>query len=297
MTSRRRRRRSRSCAPRRSGWPTRSRRSCTVPPRPSRPRPPPPHSSAVATCIALSASTLAAALSEAGSASAKRDDLPVGRRPLRRGRPGQEQGGGPPDRLGGRGLPQQRPDRGPRPGAHRERPARRLVAGAAPRQEELRRRRGRLTSMTRWLDGLEERARQTVPPHVLEYVLQGAGASRHRVGGGGGLGRGPTRAARAARRDPGRPDGAAAGSRPTGCPGAWRRRPCRARSTRTANGRWRAPARRRSPLVVSSNAGTPFAEIGSTGVGWWLQVYLPRNRELAVPLLARAVAAGARPWS
>ena len=31
--------------------------------------------------------------------------------------------------------------------------------------------------MTRWLDGLEERARQTVPPHILEYVRQGAGAS------------------------------------------------------------------------------------------------------------------------
>ena len=41
----------------------------------------------------------------------------VGRGPLRRGRAGQEQGGGPPDRLGGRGLPQQRPDRGSRPRA------------------------------------------------------------------------------------------------------------------------------------------------------------------------------------
>jgi len=47
-------------------------------------------------------------------------------------------------------------------------------------------------------------------------------------------------------------------------------------------------------LVVSSNAGTPFAEIGDTGVAWWLQAYLPANRSLAEPLLAAAVAAGAR---
>ena len=49
-----------------------------------------------------------------------------------------------------------------------------------------------------------------------------------------------------------------------------------------------------SLLVVSSNAGTPFAEVGATGVAWWLQVYLPADRALAVPLLERAVSAGAR---
>jgi 4-hydroxymandelate oxidase len=47
------------------------------------------------------------------------------------------------------------------------------------------------------------------------------------------------------------------------------------------------------PMVVSSNAGTPFADIGATGVRWWLQVYLPAERTLALPLLARARAAGA----
>ena len=46
-------------------------------------------------------------------------------------------------------------------------------------------------------------------------------------------------------------------------------------------------------MVVSSNAGTRFAEIGATGVRWWLQVYLPEHRPLAEPLLARAVEAGA----
>jgi 4-hydroxymandelate oxidase len=47
-------------------------------------------------------------------------------------------------------------------------------------------------------------------------------------------------------------------------------------------------------LVVSSNTGTSFATIGETGVAWWLQVYLPADRSLAIPLLERAVDAGAR---
>lgn len=46
-------------------------------------------------------------------------------------------------------------------------------------------------------------------------------------------------------------------------------------------------------LVVSSNAGTSFAEIAATGVRWWLQAYLPQDRSLSVPLLEAAVAAGA----
>jgi 4-hydroxymandelate oxidase len=48
-----------------------------------------------------------------------------------------------------------------------------------------------------------------------------------------------------------------------------------------------------SPLVVSSNAGTPFADIGATGAAWWLQAYLPADRTLAEPMLAAAVGAGA----
>jgi 4-hydroxymandelate oxidase len=45
-------------------------------------------------------------------------------------------------------------------------------------------------------------------------------------------------------------------------------------------------------MVVSSNAGTRFEEIGRTGVRWWLQAYLPEHRHLAEPLLARAVESG-----
>ncbi len=56
----------------------------------------------------------------------------------------------------------------------------------------------------------------------------------------------------------------------------------------------RATAAAGSLLVVSSNAGTLFSEIGGTGVDWWLQAYLPSDRTLAEPMLARAVSAGAK---
>lgn len=55
----------------------------------------------------------------------------------------------------------------------------------------------------------------------------------------------------------------------------------------------RATADAGSLMVVSSNAGTSFADIAATGVNWWLQAYLPADRTLAGPLLARAVEAGA----
>ena len=44
--------------------------------------------------------------------------------------------------------------------------------------------------------------------------------------------------------------------------------------------------------VVSSNAGTAFADLG--GGPWWLQAYLPPDREAIVPVLEEAVAHGAR---
>jgi 4-hydroxymandelate oxidase len=55
----------------------------------------------------------------------------------------------------------------------------------------------------------------------------------------------------------------------------------------------RATAEAGSLMVVSSNAGSTFADIGATGVHWWLQAYLPADRTLAEPMLDRAVAAGA----
>jgi len=47
------------------------------------------------------------------------------------------------------------------------------------------------------------------------------------------------------------------------------------------------------PLVVSSNSGSTFADIGATGVTWWLQLYVPADRDESRELLEAAVAAGA----
>ena len=147
--------------------------------------------------------------------------------------------------------------------------------------------------MTTWLSGLEARARSELPEPVFEYVAQGARES-HSAGEASDawaalrfrprvlrdvtsvdlsvdlLGRpapvpwgvAPTTLQRAVH-----PEGELAMARGTASAGAL--------------------------LVVSSNAGTPFGDIADTGVRWWLQAYLPAKRALALPMLARAVAAGA----
>ncbi|MCW2866765.1 MAG: alpha-hydroxy-acid oxidizing protein [Marmoricola sp.] len=55
----------------------------------------------------------------------------------------------------------------------------------------------------------------------------------------------------------------------------------------------RAAHRSGVPLVLSSNAGSTFADVGATGVSWWLQLYLGRDRLEAHELVARAVGEGA----
>jgi 4-hydroxymandelate oxidase len=49
-----------------------------------------------------------------------------------------------------------------------------------------------------------------------------------------------------------------------------------------------------SLIGLSSNAGTTFADLGATGVPWWLQIYVVRNREITERMLDAAVEAGAR---
>lgn len=49
-----------------------------------------------------------------------------------------------------------------------------------------------------------------------------------------------------------------------------------------------------SLLVVSSNCGTSFAEIGSVGAPWWLQMYVTADRSATVPVVDKAIEAGAR---
>src|SRR4051794_22671065 len=56
----------------------------------------------------------------------------------------------------------------------------------------------------------------------------------------------------------------------------------------------RAAAAAGALLVVSSNAGTTFDEIASTGAAWWLQMYVTADRTLTEPVVKAAISAGAR---
>lgn len=56
----------------------------------------------------------------------------------------------------------------------------------------------------------------------------------------------------------------------------------------------RAAAAQGALMVLSSNAGSTFEEVAATGVDWWFQMYLTADRPSCLPLLERAVAAGAK---
>ena len=48
------------------------------------------------------------------------------------------------------------------------------------------------------------------------------------------------------------------------------------------------------PIVLSSNAGSSFADVGATGATWWLQLYMSPDREVAAALVDEAAHHGAR---
>ncbi|TDD24545.1 alpha-hydroxy-acid oxidizing enzyme [Kribbella turkmenica] len=50
----------------------------------------------------------------------------------------------------------------------------------------------------------------------------------------------------------------------------------------------------KSIIGISSNAGTTFADLGATGVPWWLQIYIVRNRSVTERMVDAAVAGGAQ---
>ena len=56
----------------------------------------------------------------------------------------------------------------------------------------------------------------------------------------------------------------------------------------------RAAAAADALLVLSGNSGATYAEVGATGVRWWLQTYLTSDRTMAERPLAAAVEAGAQ---
>ena len=145
-----------------------------------------------------------------------------------------------------------------------------------------------------WQDELVERARAHVPSHLLHYVLTGAGEQTST--------REATDAWRAVRfaphvlRDVRDPDistsllGSSVSSplaiAPTSMqcladPGG---EVAMAQAAKDAD----------TVVVVSSNAGRSFEEIGAVGAAWWLQAYLTADRRHVEPLLRRAGDAGAR---
>ncbi|MFL6060976.1 MAG: alpha-hydroxy acid oxidase [Marmoricola sp.] len=144
-----------------------------------------------------------------------------------------------------------------------------------------------------WLPTLEERARQVLPEHVHTYVRQGSGTSvtaveaeqaweRYRLV--------PRVLADVSVVDLTTSVLGAVASGPWGvAPTTLQRAADRRGEVAMAEGCLAAGV----PLVLSSNASTPFAEVAATGVRWWLQAYLPQDRALAGPMLDAAVQAGA----
>lgn len=150
-----------------------------------------------------------------------------------------------------------------------------------------------MSEEARWLASLEELAEQRLPAALADYVVAGAReghTARTAPTTWADLEFRPRVLRDVTEVDPStRPLGGASST-------AWGIAPTTLHRAVHPDGELamaRAVAGTGTVLVISSNAGTRFAEIGETGCRWWLQVYLPQDRELSRPLLDRAVAAGA----
>lgn len=145
----------------------------------------------------------------------------------------------------------------------------------------------------RWLASLEQQARATLPPEVFEYVVQGA---RDGVVAAGAQAAWsavtltPHLLRDVTAVDPGAVVLGRSIAIPFGVAPTTLQRAIHPEGELAMAG---AVADAGGLMVVSSNAGTVFEELASTGVRWWVQCYLPADRSLAVPLLERAVRAGA----
>lgn len=151
-----------------------------------------------------------------------------------------------------------------------------------------------MTDDARWLAGLEDRARAALAAPVLEYVLQGAGEGVTTAEAVEAWRR--VRLLPHVMRDVTELDlGVTLLGERVEIP--WGVAPSTLQRAVHPDGELamaRATAEAGGVMVVSSNAGTSFDRIAETGVAWWLQAYLPADRTLAEPLLARAVDSGAR---
>jgi 4-hydroxymandelate oxidase len=146
----------------------------------------------------------------------------------------------------------------------------------------------------RFVDALERRAAETLPPEVFRYVRQGAGQ---------GLSAGEATAAwdrfrflpQVLRDVTHVRTGTSLLGTPVSTPFAVA--PTTLQRAAHPDGELamaRAVAGAGSLMVVSSNAGSRFEDIAATGAEWWLQMYVTSERATSLPLLEAAVAAGAR---
>lgn len=150
-----------------------------------------------------------------------------------------------------------------------------------------------MTGSGHWVERLEAQARKSLPGAVLSHLVRGAGDSI--------TGSEATEAWREIRFQPHvlrdvttvDPSVHVLGHRFEVPWGVAPTSPQRAFHPEGELAMARGAAAAGSLLVVSSNAGTRFAEIGDTGAKWWLQAYLSADRTLCEPMLARAVEAGA----
>lgn len=145
----------------------------------------------------------------------------------------------------------------------------------------------------RWLASLEEEACRVLPPGIHEYYRQGSGSSAAAAEAIAAWAR-----FRVVPRVFADVRDVAIGSELLGTPVTMPVGIAPTTLQRAANrdgevAMARAAAAAGVPMVVSSNASATFEEIAATGVTWWLQAYLPQERDLARPCLEAAVAAGA----
>lgn len=145
----------------------------------------------------------------------------------------------------------------------------------------------------RWLDQVEALAREALPPAVFRYVAEGARneISLREASVAWDAVRLAPRVLRDVRTiDTGATLMGAAYAAPIGIAPMTLQRAADPGGEVTM-----AAAARRAgvPMVLSSNAGSTFADVAATGAHWWLQVYVAADRRDTVPLLESAAAAGA----
>ncbi|MGH3471333.1 MAG: alpha-hydroxy acid oxidase [Nocardioidaceae bacterium] len=148
--------------------------------------------------------------------------------------------------------------------------------------------------MSRWIDELEGLAAQRLPEPVQRYIRQGAGAGVSAAEA--------TEAWRQTRLLPHVLRDVSAVATGTTLLGTPVRAPIAIAPTTLlrhahADGELemaRGSSAADTVLCVSSNGGTPFTDIASTGAAWWVQAYVLRDRGRTREMCQRAVAASAR---